>query len=260
MNKPIIFTYPTIRETYIVYYFCYMKNLHTMLNNNLQITYEWLDLKNYKFINIWHKRCFRDFDRKDNGYLWTAQKDVTKLGRDIIKRGGYWPFACRDMDQDNKKEIIFGKHRLFSLLTLQNQEPDKDIIHKEFLFIKIPPMKQRRKIVYNKKITMYHFFENGQTAKITTNKNHLIEDAWSSNADTLSATFHKWDLLNASIEPNPILNNKDLFQQFINQPFDKNNIAYQLLVQKLKEFPIDKPNGYLADQDYQYHFYQFKNL
>ena len=67
MHKPIIFTYPTIRDTYIVYYFLYMKNLHTILNGDTRIYYEWLDLENYTFINFWKRRSFRDFDRKDNG-------------------------------------------------------------------------------------------------------------------------------------------------------------------------------------------------
>ena len=244
MHKPRIFTYPTIRDTYIVYYFLYMKNLHTILNGNTRIYYEWLDLENYTFINFGKHHSFKNFNRKDNGYLNSNVNNVAALGEDILSRGSFWPFACREMKDPKKREIVFGKHRIYALLTFKKKNPNK-YIPQQYLFINIPHLEERKKIVYDHYLTLYFFLEE-KTLKLTTNRNELIENCWSSHADTLSATFHKWDLAGHPIIPNPILNDKKLFEEFISTPFDKNNIAYKLFQEIIIKYPTDKPNGDLV--------------
>lgn len=228
------FTYKDEYETYLIYYYFYMKNLHTLLNDlEVDFSYEWDNLTEIKFINIYkiyhhHKtHYFKNFDR-DNGYLISNQKDPYLLGKDILNRGSFWPFAARKREKNNEREIIFGKHRLYGLYCTK----DDRLKDKKFLCLLIPSEKDRFK-TYSHKIKMYYFLD--RTYEIETNKHHLLENAWSSNADTLSATFYKFDKLGTPIEPNPILNDENLFQQFINNPFDKNNIAYKILIKKLEE-------------------------
>jgi hypothetical protein len=126
--------------------------------------------------------------------------------------------------------MVYGKHRLYGLLSYYNQHP----FDKTFLFIKMPRLEERWDIVYDKEITLYTFYRD-KVYKIQTNKQWVAEDTWGTIADVLSESFFYMDKQGTPIIPNPILNDPKLFQEFITKPFDTNNIAYKILIERLKE-------------------------
>jgi hypothetical protein len=94
-------------ELYLVYYYFFMANLHTFLTNPTSFSYNWLDITKEKFISKWQIRRYDNFNRYDNGYLLTNQKNPANLGKDLITRGGFWPFAYRIDLETNKKEMVY---------------------------------------------------------------------------------------------------------------------------------------------------------
>lgn len=205
-------------QTYQIYYYYYCLLLHNLIHN-YNLSYEWLNLNNYKFKNITGNK-YKDFFLK-NKFLAKYNSNKKGLGLEILEKGNYFPFFILEDNEKKEKQILLGKHRLYSLLSNKNE-----IIDKKFLFIKFPYLtikdiatnqQQQNKYIqsftfdkgYNNFVIKYYnemgiFFRN--FLYISDNLPNLIY-------------FYKDNIL-----PNPIFNDEKLFEEFINSPFDENNL------------------------------------
>lgn len=113
-----------------IYYKIFFENFYTFYHTH-HCTYEFLKITDYKFFNVSGKSYFSGV--KNN--LFLADYDVNKiaLGKNILSKGLYFPFYLLKDTEENEKNILLGKHRIYSLLCLPNK-----IIDKKFLFITIP--------------------------------------------------------------------------------------------------------------------------
>lgn len=113
------------------YYKAYIYNIHTFITK-YKLHYEWLDLNNEFYLGVSNQQYYEFLNSFHNPWLDKYGKNQRGLGQDILKNGMFTPFFYTI--RDNKKYIVVGKHRLYSLYVQNLYEP----INKKFLFIELP--------------------------------------------------------------------------------------------------------------------------
>ena len=178
--------------------------------------YRWVNLIDTPITGTWADK--EHFTRCGNKYINEGidLNDHTYLANDILKNGMYFPFMIRDGNKTDGYEIVLGSHRLYSLYLL---EPEK-LKEKDFLCIKIPFNDNSFKIY--KDLTSptcdYNYYysnkDNAIFAQKAENKIDFIKKfLWFSD----NVAFLAFDERKET-PPHPILNNKELFEEFINGP------------------------------------------
>lgn len=209
-----------VEKTLIYYYYYYSKWLHALMKNH-EGTAHWLSPIDWPLEDIDENRVRTDMGKVDsNPFFRNTLKNVDKLGREIIRDGMYFPFTFQINMNTKDPQLIFGRHRLYSLINVP-----KDIIQdKTFLFTYIPlimpafaPYQENFIITYTEPIDCYCFSKDFDQIFVSKCYNSFY--SWNymvSFCDTLSANLHPFLHL---IPPNPIFNNKEKFNSFLQKDF-----------------------------------------
>lgn len=222
LKKPI-----NLRDRYNYYYMISLYNLmHTY-----KCEWEFLTINEKQVLNGTDLK-YDDFHR--NPYLQAHENNKIGLAEDIMSKGMYFPYFVyglpNEQPSENSISLALGKHRYYSKLLYQKKYGQ---INKKFLFIYVP-----NKLSYVDYLSLSNFFYefNGAevilTDKIFTFSQRELMKYFDHVGGTLSQP-----LLIQQIETNPILNNEELFKQFIESPLDENNIMfkyYEELKEKIK--------------------------
>ena len=98
------------KQSFFCYYYFYMQLLYFLIHY-AGCSYKWINLtsENYFIERNLSNEVLKDFaGANPNPYI--CKQDTKSLGLDILKNGMYFPFC------EFNNEIIFGRHRLYSLL------------------------------------------------------------------------------------------------------------------------------------------------
>ena len=125
----------------------YIYNIYQLLTK-YKLNYYWFDL-NEQFYNGIINNNYSNYKFYNNNYWLNKYKDnKIGLGQDILKNGMFTPIFFQIIN--NKKYIILGRHRYYSLLMNHYLNP----INKKFLFIEIPNNKNPIQLINQK---LYQF-------------------------------------------------------------------------------------------------------
>lgn len=219
--------YNTIIE---LYYYHFLKDIY-FLYHVLNMQVEELNLLDYQFLNCSGKSYFESFST--DLFLDEYETDKTVLGRNILTNGMFFPFYLLEENDDEYKKLFLGKHRLYSLLCLPNQIKDK-----KFLFLKFP---------YT---SSYDLMHNNVFLKTSGEVTKLMKDGDGNfrikkipvqeDSDALRHFLKLCDALPRAlslyqneIPVNPIFNDIELFNDFINNPLDEKKLWEDM--EKLKK-------------------------
>lgn len=206
-----------------VLYNYYLWNIHYMINT---LGFKWCfdNINNYNSIRP-IEDILNSFWSDYNPFLRDYREEHLLLAKDILENGMYFPFFSAPYI-DGGYGIIMGTHRFYSLLRYINEV---DIIDNEYLFIVYPKEIKSMKEAYelkdydykNIKLYNYCFGSNSvQKREIFCIEDCIINmDVFGSE---MSLLIHK--LRNQlKIYPNSILSNKNLFYDFITNPYSIDN-------------------------------------
>ena len=152
----------------------------------------------------------------------------------------YFPYFIYGLKNEQPDEstikLALGKHRFYSKLLYQ--EKYNSVIDKDYLFIYVPnhPENIIEMIPKDLNFRYYLVAKNGMQ----------VEERRFYNQKTLMNYFDITGgilsnfLINSDIPANPILNDKKLFEQFINTPLDKNNILFTTYLEIKNNFEAQK--------------------
>ena len=221
-------------QIYQTYYYYYARWIWQLINYR-GCSYKWINVNDYNFnLEEVSKKSCTDWSTAviQNEYLQLYQESKIELGRDIIKNGLYFPFIIGTNQMSNELPVIFGKHRLYSLLL--NPDETKDM---EFLFIIFPhgfdyfdTYKSNQNNDYQKNeiiCTYLHPSYSWSIYEYKTNQENVIFSEFSNFSDHLPDQMFQYRDI---IKPNPIFNNKNAFEDFINNPFEESEL---IKIQKL---------------------------
>jgi hypothetical protein len=185
-------------------YSLYQYNIWHLINN-YNLKYYWLDISKEKFYNGIHNGTFNDFSEiKEDPWLQKYSSNKIELAKDILNKGTFTPFIY--YIKDNKKYILLGRHRIYSLNLLKN-------INKKFLFIELPNI-DKKEIYKNKKpLWFYSNCVKDPCLESKVCSNRLIFDVLLNTGDTL--TPYLWE--NQCIPFKPF-NDEKLFEEWLNTP------------------------------------------
>lgn len=191
-----------------LYHHYFLENIRKLITD-FNCQYQFLTINDYKWINI-SGLPYKQFPFF-NDYLRDSLQEKTKLADDILTKGMLFPFfGCI---KDNQFQVILGKHRLYSLLTKYNQEP----FDKKFLFIIFPEdfLHTSQLLAIGKKMYKY---EGEQLTLKKIKKNQELVTIIDKFGFFLSNEIFQFNKKNEEqIEPSSILNDENLFKQFIKQ-------------------------------------------
>lgn len=177
----------------------YIYNIYILLNY-YNFEYYWFNINDYLFYEGVKENPSYIFSQYNNPWLDKYIKNPKGLGEEILKNGTFTPIFFQEVN--NKKYVIIGKHRLYSLL-LNNQ---KKKINKKFLFIKLP--EKNKNININKEFIVV---DNKQQIKLIIPK--TLEDIFNiliKSGDNL--TNYLWENKSQPFLP---FNNQTKFKQWI---------------------------------------------
>ena len=200
------------------YHIKYLMNLHYLINE-MGCHWEFIDFDSYNYINGTNLKA-NDFTIA-NAFLLECKDNKIELAKNILSKGVYFPFFYFSKTDDTI-EVAQGKHRVYSFLLYQKKY---QAVNKKFLWIEIPQIDFAQP--YGKDILSY-FDErvmNMQTIPQDITNGKQLYKYLDRQGGSLSAIIkmHEEDIL-----PSPILNNEELFKQFITTPLDENNIIYKI--------------------------------
>lgn len=214
-----------ILTPYHYYCFQYMANLHNLINK-YHGTWKFVDINEVSFINMTNYD-YRILNEK-NPYLKECKTDVTKLAQDLLENGMIFPIFATYNDDENKINVVLGKHRVYSLLTLNQMTP----IKKKFLVITFPSEEilKDMKLFESDTEFMYLYSMDRSSKKlipkITYFKEIMNLKRWVHTYDLAGGILTFFFKNNPKAIPNPVLNDEKLFKEFIENPLDKNNIIF----------------------------------
>jgi hypothetical protein len=212
------------------------------------ISFEWIHPSEISCRFIYNKS---NWVHGQNGYLEDSKDKFSKLGLDILKNGTYWPLTVA---YDNNKLYAYeGNHRIYSIkkLVLQNVWPkNKKILCMKFLdnYQQVKFRNQGKEIYLKKpveqafpfgllygdenckqenfeKIVKTNVKANG--AEFIDKKNRILKTKIRKYSELLFSIqampnwmtdiFYSYQKENGKrIEPSPIINNKSLWEEFVN--------------------------------------------
>lgn len=194
------------------YYNCFLYNIHSLVNN-FNFTPHWVDLNEETFFN--HSgHSHTDFNTSDK-FLQQYSKEKMGLGQDIIKNGTYAPFFFYNDEKTGKKLLYLGKHRLYSLLLCRKIQP----LPRKFLFLECPvdPLSKEGlddSISVSRQAGILYSWETTKEIPEICRESNLkeVNKIVLFTGDTLS----NW-LFDNKVKPSEIINNEEVFNQFIAQ-------------------------------------------
>jgi len=208
------------KEIQEIYNYYYLHNIYTLINTyNLQ--WEFLDISNVK--NSFPpdlEDCINNgenFNISNNKYLQKYSEKKIELAKDILENGMFFPFFAT---KDKEKIIIYlGKHRLYSLKLYMDLYPNYS---KELLFIFLPEGWRRQNEIPKsfQGVFLFNLNINQEQAII-----HEYPEQWTNvieNCDRFGSLISDF-AFDYKLKPNKILNNKQAFIEFINNPLDIKN-------------------------------------
>lgn len=202
------------------YYYCYMISLYQLIHN-YDCEWGFYSINEKKFLNGTNLN-YEEFAR--NKYLETYKNEKIGLAKDILTKGMYFPYFVygnkSEQRDKNTIRLALGKHRLYSKLLYQQKY---GIINKKFLFIFIPDILPKR----TPPIFNYYFYLFAGNASLMTDTIFSGENTDLMTYFDLAGGRLSDLLINDTIPTNPILNNEELFKQFIESPLDENNIMFK---------------------------------
>lgn len=192
------------------YYDLYLYNIHTLINT-YGYTYEWLDVGEEDFYNP--TGLPYDEPDPDNDFLVEFANDKTGLAKDILEKGTFFPFFY--YEKDGKKMITQGKHRIYSLKCLAQEQP----LPRKFLFIKHPHNYTEEEHLIERKNKPLYFFERGieQIKELWVEKEMDVVLVLDSTGDYIPEILHA-----EGITPSFFLNSEQAFFDFISHDFAPN--------------------------------------
>lgn len=209
------------------YYKEYLYNIHTLINQHF-MNWRFLLFDEYHYING------TNYDYKEftiaNKFLSNNVDKKEKLGEDILTRGVLFPFFAYSFKEKQEKTVRVGqgKHRIYSLLLYKKIH--KIDINKEFLWLEFP---QKIKFYIPPNTLYIYLWDTRKTVlldKPITNIFQLYKIFDGLGAGLSNSLFEF-----KQFKPTPIFNNKQIFQEFINNPLDENNILFKLKEEKEAE-------------------------
>lgn len=187
-------------------YRLYQYNIWHLINS-FKCQYKWLNINQEQFYNGFKNISYKDFSLiQEDPWLQKYSNNQYKLGENILKIGTFTPFIYQEYD--NKKYIMLGRHRIYSLKQNLNQ-------NREFLFIKIPHLNEN--FQYNN-IKLWKFSNYSPPYQIKIKNNEELLILLIQSGDALSQYVWK----NKNI-PFDIFNNKNKFNKWINSPLGEIN-------------------------------------
>lgn len=196
--------YNRLSKLYNVYFLNDIKKLI----KNYNCSYKFLSITDYAFLN--HSGLpYKSFTY--NEYLKESQNDKTLLAKDILKNGMFFPFF--GYIKDGQFYIILGKHRLYSLLLQYKKQP----FNNKFLFIIFPSDFLRKSKKHEQKQTMYKYDGQILTELFIVEDKELVTvvDKFGFFLSNEIFQFNKEH--KEQIKPSLILNDEELFKQFLEQ-------------------------------------------
>ena len=169
----------------------------------------------------------------NNKYLIKYKDEKIGLANELHKKGCYFPFFIIKKEQpDHPTNIVLGKHRIYSLLNYAKQMPEEK--QSSFLFIHLP-----NKDTDYEKVTENIFwgYTKEELKPVIAQQKHICGlDPMPLFLffDRIGGHLSSMIFDNDDIKPNPILNDEELFRQFIESPLDENNIMFKYY-EELKE-------------------------
>ena len=180
----------------INYYNIYIYNLFYLIKI-FNLKYTWININNEQFYEGVNLSYSYDFSLLENSW-----KNKILLAEDILKNGMYTPIFYYQFN--NKKYIILGKHRIYSLILYNKIKP----INKEFLFIELPHTEKK----YLSNFLFFYWDNTYPLIKTKIFSSFQLINLLIVTGDLLS----KYLQLNKTI-PSKIFNNKNNFEKWIQQ-------------------------------------------
>lgn len=202
------------------YYYYYMISLYNLIHT-YNCKWKFHTVNEKIFLNGTNLK-YDDFSR--NPYLDEYCNNKIGLAEDILQNGMYFPYFVYGLPQEqidqNTISIALGKHRFYSKLLYQKKYGKID---KKFLFIYVPNVLPQ--IPYTVINNYFYIFKNNQlifSDLIFKHSRQELMKYFDLTGGHLS-TF----LVKEKIPTHPILNDEELFKQFIESPLDEKNILFQ---------------------------------
>lgn len=207
-----------------LYYKYYLINIYNLIHTyQCNWYFEEIPKEHCKYVNNTHLK--HDHFQSANSFLNKYREEKMLLGEDLIKNGSFFPFFSHKNQRENTIDIILGKHRVYSLMLYYNFHSEE--IKKQFLIIELP---EKTSNIYHSKINkdvFYAFREDLNPILVPQqlhSRFHLLVHLFDAIGGKLSNL-----LFNSNLSPSEILNNENLFTQFINEPLDENNILFKYI-------------------------------
>lgn len=206
----------TISQNNIIeecYNYYYPKWIHSLINSGA-CKYIWFKPSESHF--LLHNTLSFNLPNEKNKFILECKNDIKKLGRDILTNGTYFPFVFNDT-QTEKIKVYLGFHRIYSLSLLKTD--------KEFLGIYFPfededdfhlKVNSKTDPFLTKQIPFYILDIAHNKIFIGKSNNLTNLNYFFTFSDDLAPLLYNYKNI---IKPNPIWNNKTLFEKWINQPF-----------------------------------------
>ena len=206
-----------------IYNYYYLYNIYTLIND-YHINWYFINLHDSLITSTLEifENNFSETKNHINKYLIEYKNNTIGLAEEIVKNGMFFPFFGFSFEENYK--IVLGNHRFYSLLKYQKEEKKK--IDRHFLFLCIPYDDEKN--IFDSSLFLYKFLSEEKKEIIKVKPKNYSEiipimDIFGGQISNLLFEKRK------NIYPNIILNNKEKFEEFINQPFN-------LKLKELKEY------------------------
>lgn len=211
------------------YYYYYMISLHNLINT-YNCAWDFHSINEKQHINGTNLK-YTDFTH--NEYLKKYENEKIGLAEDILNNGMYFPYFVYGLPEEQENNIIhlaLGKHRYYSKLLYQHK--NNKLIEDKFLFIYVPDILPK---VTHRNLNKYYYKFNCNNFDVTISDNVFVNSRKELMIyfDIVGGKLSR-DLAINQIPTNPILNDEELFRQFIESPLDENNIMFKYY-EELKE-------------------------
>lgn len=210
------------------YYYYYMISLHNLINT-YNCAWDFHTINEKQHVNGTNLK-YTDFTH--NEYLQKYENTKIGLAEDILTNGMYFPYFVYGLPEEQENNIIhlaLGKHRYYSKLLYQHK--NNMLIEDKFLFIYVPNILPI--ITYKNTQRYFYNFKDNFNAVISDNIFVNSRKELMVYFDITGGRLSR-DLVKNQIPTNPILNDEELFRQFIESPLDENNIMFKYY-EELKE-------------------------
>ena len=201
-------------EQLIQLYNNYLYNVYTLIND-CGLKWEFLDMSNINSNYIPSRQDEvnngENFELTNNKYIYQYKDDKIQLALNIANEGMFFPFYCDAIDKNIV--IHLGKHRLYSIkLYIETYKT----FPKKLLFIYLPSDDEQN---FND-IYLYNYrYCNDFSAYKLEKQNIQSAIDIIKNCDIFGSVLSAL-LFDTDIKPHSILNDEQLFIDFINNPFN----------------------------------------